>query len=72
MHNIITDFKKYLQFLSPENQICEIDSMIHDFNKSSRKDENVNKKSRIINELKTLKKEIILNNEEYLYKKYLN
>ena len=38
MHNIITDFKKYLQFLSPENQICEIDSMIHNFNKSTRKD----------------------------------
>ena len=65
----MTDFKK---FLSPENQICEIDSMIQNFNKSTRKDENINKKFRIINELKTLKKEIILNNEEYLYEKYLN
>ena len=69
MHNIMTDFKK---ILSPENQICEIDSMIHNFNKSTRKDENINKKFRIINELKTLKKEIILNNEEYLYEKYSN
>ena len=65
----MTDFKK---ILSPENQICEIDSMINNFNKSTRKDENINKKFRIINELKTLKKEIILNNEEYLYEKYLN
>ena len=39
MHNIMTDFKK---ILSPENQICEIDSMIHNFNKSTRKDENIN------------------------------
>ena len=69
MHNIMTDFKK---ILSPENQICEIDSMINNFNKSTRKDENINKKFRIINELKTLKKEIILNNEEYLYEKYSN
>ena len=39
MHNnIMTDFKKYLQFLLPENQICEIDSMIHNFDKSTRKD----------------------------------
>ena len=69
MHNIMTDFKK---ILSPENQICEIDSMINNFNKSTRKDENINKKFRIINELKTLEKEIILNNEEYLYEKYSN
>ena len=46
--------------------------MIHNFNQSTLKDENINKKFRIINELKTLKKEIILNNEEYLYEKYLN
>ena len=46
--------------------------MIHNFNKSTRKDENINKKFRIINELKTLRKEIILNNEEYLCEKYLN
>ena len=37
--------------------------MIHNFNKSILKDENINKKFRVINELKTLKKEIILNNE---------
>ena len=72
MLKIMTDFKHFLQFLSPENQICKIDSMIHSFNKSTRKDEIINKKFHKINELKTLKKEIILNNEEYLREKYLN
>ena len=43
------DFKRYLQYLSPENQICEIDSTLQDFYKSNRKGENVNKKFRIIN-----------------------
>ena len=66
MPNIITDFKKYLQLLSPENQICEIDSMLNDFNKSNGKGENINKKFRIINKLKTLKKKAILNNENFL------
>ena len=41
--------------------------MIHDFNKSNRKGENINKQFCIINELKTLKKKIILNQEEYLH-----
>ena len=66
MSNIMTDFKRYLQYLSPENQICEIDSTLQDFYKSNRKGENVNKKFRIINELKALKKKAILNYEKYL------
>ena len=49
MSNIMIDFKKYLQYLSPENQICEIDSMLQHFYKSNWKGENVNKKFRIIN-----------------------
>ena len=56
MPNILTDFKKYLQYLPPGNQICEIDSMLHNFNKSNGKGENVNRKFVIINELKALKK----------------
>ena len=66
MSNIMIDFKRYLQYLSPENQICEIDSTLQDFYKSNRKGENVNKKFRIINELKALKKKAILNYEKYL------
>ena len=56
MPNIMTDFKKYLEYLSPEYQTCEIDFMLQDFYKSNRKGENVNKKFCIINELKELKK----------------
>ena len=41
MPNIIPDFKKYLQYLSLENQILEIDSMLPDFYKSNWKGENV-------------------------------
>ena len=68
----MTHFKKYLQFSSPWNQIYEINSMIHDFNKSNRKGGNVNKNVCIINELKTLKKEMILNHEGNSCEKYLN
>ena len=57
MLKVMTDFKKYLQYLPPENQICEIDSMLSDFNKSIPKGENVNKTFCIVNELKTLESE---------------
>ena len=64
--------KKYLQFLLPQDQIYEINSMIYDFNKTNWKGENINKKFCISKELKTLKKEMIVNHEEYLCEKYLN
>ena len=57
----MTDFKKYLQFLPPKDQIYEINFMIDDFNKSNKKGENINKKFLILNELRTLKKEIMFN-----------
>ena len=57
----MTDFKKYLQFLPPKDQIYEINFMIHNFNKSNKKGENINKKFRILNELRILKKKIIFN-----------
>ena len=41
MTNVMVDFKRFLQLLSPENQLYEINSMINQFNKSNRKDENV-------------------------------
>ena len=49
---MMADFKKYLEYLSPKYQICEIDFMLKDFCKSSGKGENVNKKICIINEFK--------------------
>ena len=35
MPNIMVDFKRFLQLLSPENQLCEINYMINEFNKSN-------------------------------------
>ena len=67
MPNIMTDVKKYLEYLSPEYQICEIDSMLQDFYKSNWKGENLNKKFRIINELKELTKKAVLNHRKYLH-----
>ena len=64
MPNLMTDFKKYLQYVPPENQKCEIDSMLQEFYKSNRKGENVNEKFCIINELKALKRKVILNYEK--------
>ena len=66
MSDIMTDFKKNLEYLSPKYQICEIDSMLQGFYKSNRKGENNNKKFCKINELKELKKKAVLNNKKYL------
>ena len=41
--------------------------MLHDFDKSNQKGENINKTFCIINELKASKKKAILNHEKYLY-----
>ena len=43
MTNIMIDFKRFLQLWSPKNQLYEINSIINEFNKSSRKGENVKK-----------------------------
>ena len=45
-----------------------MNSMINQFNKSNRKSKNNNKKFRILNELRTLKKQIIINHKEHLQK----
>ena len=68
MSNITVDYKRFLQLLSPENQLYEINSMINEFNKSNCNEENINKKFRILNELRTLKKQIIFNHKEHLQK----
>ena len=41
--------------------------MIDDINKTNRKGENISKKFHILNELRTLKKEIIFNCKEHLH-----
>ena len=68
MSNIMVDFKKFLQLLSSQNQLYEINSMINQFNKSNCKGENINKKLRILNEIRMLKKQIIFNHKEHLQK----
>ena len=61
MNLINKDFKKYLQSLSPEDQIRSIDLMLQQFNRSNQKGENLSKKYRIINELKEIRKKAIIN-----------
>ena len=66
MLNIMVDFRRFLQLISPENQLCEINSMIKEFNKSNSKGENIKKKIRILNELRTFKKGTIINHYSQL------
>ena len=64
------DFKNYLKFFSPEEQLREINFMINEFNKSNRNGENIAKKFNILNELKILKKQIIINYKEHSHFEY--
>ena len=61
MNLINTDFKKYLQYLSPDDQIHSIYSILQQFNRSNQKGENLSKKYRLINALKELRKKAIIN-----------
>ena len=42
----MVDFKRFLQSLSPENQLYEINSVINKFNKSNCPGDNIKKKNR--------------------------
>ena len=66
MTNKFVDFKNYLKLLPHEEWLCEINFMINEFNESNRNGENIAKKFRILNDLKTLKKQIIINHKEHL------
>ena len=66
MPNIMVDFKRFLQFLSSKDQLCEINYMINEFNKSNCPGDNINKKFSILNELRSLKKQIMMNHKEHL------
>ena len=65
MTSKFVDFKNYIKLLSPEERLCEINFMINEFNKSNRNGENIAKKFNILNELKILKKQIIINYKEH-------
>ena len=51
--NKFADFKNQLKLLSSKEQLREINLMINEFNKSNCNGENIAKKFRILNELKT-------------------
>ena len=57
MYNKFMDFKKYLLFLSPHEQIYEIDEFINYITKSNWK--KVSIKFRMLKELRLIKKQII-------------
>ena len=59
MPNVINNFKRYLEILTPEEQLHEINSLIIMINKSYSPYVNVNKKFSMINELNILKREIL-------------
>ena len=59
MPNIMDDFKSFLKILIPEEQLYEINYLINDSNKTYFLCVNIKKKMCMLNELRTLKKEII-------------
>ena len=61
MPNIINNFKRYLEFLRPEEQLREINRLIKEFNNSYLPCPNINKKFSMLNQLKILKKEALIN-----------
>ena len=65
MPNIMTDFKRFLQLLSPEEQLYEINYMISDISRSNYKGENINTKFCILNKLRALQIEIMYNHKEH-------
>ena len=61
MHNVYTEFKKYLQFLSLEDQLLEIDLFIDNLNNGKYAYTNIKRKYNRIQQLKKLRHNILLN-----------
>ena len=61
MHNVYTEFKKYLQFLSLEDQLLEINFFIEELNNANYPGTNINRKYHRIQQLKKLRHDILLN-----------
>ena len=69
MPSRMTSFKKYLQILSFDQQILKINSTIDDMCNCLHlfdEKENINRKYSTINELKTLRRNIISDNKEII------
>ena len=61
MPNAVNDFERYLDLLTPEEQLREINRLIEKFNKSYLPCPNINKKFNMLNQLKIFKKEASIN-----------
>ena len=61
MPNTISDFKRYLEYLTPEKQLRQINRLIEKFNKSYLPCLNINDRLNMLNQLKIIKKEALIN-----------
>ena len=59
MPNTLKEFKNYLQFLTPLDQITEINHAIQDILTYKNKNDNINKKYSIIKQLNIIKKKFV-------------
>ena len=62
MYNIITEFKRQLQFVSPHEQITRIKNMIDSLDKAKAQNLDINKLLRVKKELKLIGHKILLDN----------
>ena len=62
MYNIITEFKRQLQFVSPHEQIIRIKNMIDSLDKAKAQNIDINKLLRVKKELKLIRHKILLDN----------
>ena len=60
MPNTLKEFKNYLQFLTPFDQINEINHAIQDMLPHKNIDDNINKKYSIIRQLNIIKKQLLI------------
>ena len=65
MPNIINNSKRHLEFLTPEEQLCEVNLLIKFFNKDTLSCVNINKKFSMLNQLNIIKNEL-LNKHKFL------
>ena len=62
MYNIITEFKRQLQFVSPHEQIIRIKNMIDSLDKAKAQNLDINKLLRVKKELKLIRHKILPDN----------
>ena len=60
MPNVINNFKRHLEFLIPEEQLCELNHIMKEFNKSYLPCVNINKKVSMLNQLNILKNNLLI------------